>query len=521
MRCLNCYTDGISPQDEYCIKCGVHLPTLLRDVLPPGTRLKGDTYEIDYALGRGGFGITYRAHHTMLEQIVAIKEHYPQKLAHRPMNQATLSIPHNNKDIYQRWLNRFIREGRILARLNHPSLVRVQDLFEAGGTAYLVMEFLSGKTLRQELDAQPGKKLAPQRVQEIVTSLVDALAVVHGASVYHLDIKPDNILLTPEGRVVLIDFGAAKQTTTTNKTQSTLAFTANYAPLELQIRGNTIGPESDIFELGMMLHEMLTGTLPEPALGRMVGTKWSANLSEPWQSLVTAALHLSRDERPKNILQWWTVNRSNSPPSFADANDYYQQAETHIDSEEYEEAIVYLNKAIAINPNFAEAYSQRCFAYWKVEAYQRALADGNKAIEINPQLAVAYKNRGNAYEDLGEKVRAIADYTKAIEIHPQYPNAYYNRGITYDNLGEHVRAIADYSKAIEINPQDADAYFFRGLAYEKLGEDEKAIAHFSKAIEIHPQNAVYYKFRGIFYEKRGETEKAEADFQKADDLRNQ
>jgi serine/threonine protein kinase len=485
MRCLNCQTDGIPPQDEYCFKCGAHLPTLLRDILPTGTRLKADTYQIDYALGRGGFGITYRAHHTMLEQIVAIKEYYPQELAHRrvnptipylpqnrkqmdrgwfnqflgvfgrpnhptepaqrPITQTALSVPENNKYIYERWLNRFIREGRILARLNHPNLVRVQDLFEAGGTAYLVMELLSGKTLRQELDAQRGKRLAPQRVQKIVTCLVDALAVVHGAGVYHLDIKPDNILLTPEGRVVLIDFGAAKQATSTNQAQSTRAFTLNYAPPELQAPDKPIGAYSDIFELGMMLHEMLTGTLPEPALGRMIGGNWQANLSEPWQSLVTAALHLSPNERPENIQQWWTVKPArNSAP---DANDYYQQAETHLDSEEYQEAIVYLNKAIEINPNFAEAYSKRCFAYWNVEAYQRALADGNKAIDINRNLAEAYYNRGAAYFYLGEKEKAIADYTKAIEINPQYDGAYYNRGFAYCYLGEYQKSARGFHQS--------------------------------------------------------------------------
>ncbi|WP_354634726.1 tetratricopeptide repeat protein [Planktothricoides raciborskii] len=522
MRCLNCHTEGILPQAQYCFKCGVHLPTLLRDVLPTGTRLKADTYEIDYAIGRGGFGITYRAHHTMLEQTVAIKEYYPQELAHRQINNGDLSVPQNKQDIYQRWLNRFIREGRILAKLNHPNLVRVQDLFEAGGTAYLVMEFLSGKTLRQELDDRPNKKLSPQQVTEIVTCLVDALALTHGAGVYHLDIKPDNILLTPEGRVILIDFGAAKQTNTTNQTHSTRAFTPNYAPMEIQVPGQVVGPESDIFELGMMLHEMLTGTLPEPALGRMIGKNWQANLSEPWQSIVTAALHLSQEERPKNIQQWWTIKpASNSAPTTPDHTDYYQQAVAHLDREEYHEAIIYLNKAIAINPNFAEAYSQRCFAHWKLEAYQLALVDGNKAIEVNPNLAEGYKNRGVAYDNLGESEKAIADYTKAIEINPQFASAYSNRGLAYGKLGEYKKAIEDWTKVIEINPHFADAYFGRGIAYKKLGESQKAIADYTKAIEINPQLPGAYRNRGVAYRKLGEYKKAIADYTKAIEINPQ
>jgi len=305
MRCLNCHLDNIPDNTEYCTRCGVHLPTLLRDVLSPGTRLDKDTYEIEYALGRGGFGITYRARHIILEQPVAIKEYYPQELVHRDISTGNLTVPQNQADIFQGWLDRFLREGRMLARLNHPSLVRVQDLFTERGTAYLVMELIAGETLRQVLDAQPGKLLPPTRVTEIIEPLVGALEVAHQAGVYHLDLKPDNILLTQAGRVVLIDFGAAKQETGMTGTQSTRAFTEAYAPPETIAR-KSVGAESDIFELGMMLHEMIAGTLPEPALSRMMGTNWEPSLAEPWQSLVEKALPLENEERPSSVGQWWS-----------------------------------------------------------------------------------------------------------------------------------------------------------------------------------------------------------------------
>ncbi|MCT7989947.1 protein kinase domain-containing protein [Laspinema olomoucense] len=310
MRCLNCHAEGISSTNQYCPKCGAHLPALQQNLLPEQTRLKADTYEIEYALGRGGFGITYRAHHIGLEQPVAIKEYYPQELAHRHSNNGGLTVPQNKTEMYQRWLTRFLREGRILAKLNHPSLVRVQDLFEERNTAYLVMELLSGKTLGQELDEQPGKKLDPQRVREIITALVSALAATHQAGVYHLDLKPDNILLTPEGRIVLIDFGAAKQESAAiGPTRSTRAFTPDYAPPEL-IGNQAIGPESDIFELGMLLHQMLTGTLPPPALSRLMGEPWEPQLEEPWQTLVASALPLQKNQRPNNISEWWKTAAS-------------------------------------------------------------------------------------------------------------------------------------------------------------------------------------------------------------------
>jgi WD40 repeat protein len=318
MRCLNCHTNGIPANTQYCTNCGVYLPSLLHNVLQEGTLLKANTYRIEYALGRGGFGITYLASHIDLEQPVAIKEYYPQELAHRHNTNGSLTVPQNKSEIYERWLTRFLREGRILAKLNHPNLVRVQDLFRERGTAYLVMELLSGQTLTQELNSKPEQKLAPQRVTEIMTALVSALAQTHEMGVYHLDLKPDNILLTPEGRLVLIDFGAAKQESGTLKqAQSTRAYTADYAPPEL-IGNQEIGPESDIFELGMMLHEMLTSLRPPPALSRLMGESWQPQLAQPWQDLVTSALQLQKNERPHTVTDWW--QKVENFPNFPNSN---------------------------------------------------------------------------------------------------------------------------------------------------------------------------------------------------------
>jgi formylglycine-generating enzyme required for sulfatase activity/predicted Ser/Thr protein kinase len=316
MRCLNCYKDGIALKAEVCPNCGVHLPSLLRDVLPNSTQLKSGTYEIDYALGRGGFGITYRAHHTFLEQLLAIKEFYPQELAIRNASNGSLSVPRTQEEAYQRGKERFLREGRILANLSHRNIVGVRDLFEEHGTAYIVMELIAGKTLRQELDAQGDKKLPARRVEEIMGQLVAALQAVHDAGVYHLDIKPENILLSPDSRAVLVDFGAAKQESSGRSTKSsTRSFSEAYAPPEL-ICGKPVGAESDIFELGMVLHEMLTGTRPEPAFSRvLMGDNWkAADLAEPWQSLVAAALVLQKEKRPSSVRNWWDAAFLSQPP---------------------------------------------------------------------------------------------------------------------------------------------------------------------------------------------------------------
>lgn len=302
MLCPNCHTDGISTSCEVCPHCGVYIPSVMRDMLAIGTILRQETYRIDGILGRGGFGVTYQGFHLKLAKPVAIKEYYPQDFAIRNPSNGELKVRTTYEQVYQRNQERFIGEGRILANLHHDNIVRVHDLFEERGTAYLVMDLLSGRTLRQELDAQPEKKLSRTQIKKIMEPLVDGLDTVHQAGVFHLDLKPENIILLPDNQVVLLDFGAARLGMSKNSTQP---FTAEYAAPEV-IAGNDVSASSDIFELGMILYEMLTGELPPSALSRLINDTWQPiNLEEPWQSLLYQALQISLDSRPQNVRQWW------------------------------------------------------------------------------------------------------------------------------------------------------------------------------------------------------------------------
>jgi len=120
MRCLNCHQDGLPPDTKFCPYCNMYLPGLMRDILPPGTRLRGKDFQIEYALGRGGFGITYRAHQTGLDRPVAIKEFYHRDSCQRLPQNFTISVAHNHKDMFDKWLTRFVREGRQLDSPSRP-----------------------------------------------------------------------------------------------------------------------------------------------------------------------------------------------------------------------------------------------------------------------------------------------------------------------------------------------------------------------------------------------------------------
>ncbi len=305
MRCLHCHYEGVASTTEICPRCGVYLPSLFRDILQEGTQLRSNTYEIKYALGRGSFGITYLATHHPLTYQIAIKEFFPQEYVTRNLITGEITVPINHQDTFQRGLRRFLKEGHLLVKINHPNVVRVQDLFEANNTAYIVMDLIQGKTLALELDTQPEKKLPIPRIEFLMEQLVSALTAVHDAGMYHLDLKPENILITPEDKLVLVDFGSAKPMMS-HSINRTRFFTEAYAAPEI-IVGGEVGRESDIFELGMLLYEMLTGVLPTPALKRLVeGDYWKPQkLDEPWRGLVLSALALKKEERPSTVKIWW------------------------------------------------------------------------------------------------------------------------------------------------------------------------------------------------------------------------
>jgi serine/threonine protein kinase len=274
MRCLNCHSCDLAADTEICPHCGTYLPGVWRDILPEGTLLRAGTYRLNYALGRGNFGITYQAAHSQLNCAVAIKEFYPQEYASRNLLNGHLHIPPKQSKTYQKGLQRFLEEGQLLVHLHHDHVVQVRDLFEENNTAYLVMDLIEGQTLTTLLAAQPQKQLPPERVRRLLEQLVAALQALHQRGIYHLDIKPDNLLITPKEELFLIDFGAAKQSSLPELTPKTRFFTESYAAPEI-MAGGEIGAWTDIFEVGMLLYEMLTGQLPprpEPSSrGRTLG----------------------------------------------------------------------------------------------------------------------------------------------------------------------------------------------------------------------------------------------------------
>lgn len=236
--------------------------------LPEGTRLRNQ-YRIDGVLGAGRFGITYRAHDERLDTDVAIKEYYPRHLAGRTRTTLTLE-PHRpeNRDDFAFGRKRFMEEGRTLARFDHPNIVRVRSYFEAHRTGYLVMDYYEGTTLAQYLAGQGGT-LPEDEVVQITRDVLRGLEPVHREDLLHRDIDPHNIYRTEEGRVVLLDFGAARLATEERSEGDRVVVTPGYAPPEQYFRDGDQGPWTDVYASAATLYKCLTGITPPEARARL------------------------------------------------------------------------------------------------------------------------------------------------------------------------------------------------------------------------------------------------------------
>ena len=275
--------------------------------LKPGTTLQGDKYEIRSILGQGGFGITYLAEHGMMNKLVCIKEFFPREYYNRDNDSRNVSLGSNGSaELMDAYRKKFLKEARTIARLEHPNVIAIYDVFEENNTAYYVMEYIEGESLQNTLDRRGA--LDNSLAKSIITSVCDALRYIHSRNLLHLDIKPANIMVRKaDGRVTLIDFGLAKQYDSDgNQTSSTpIGISHGYAPLEQYEAGggNTFTPATDIYALGATLYSLATGKRAPRASEVMEDgmEKNVASLSPELKRTILAAMQPTRKKRPQDI----------------------------------------------------------------------------------------------------------------------------------------------------------------------------------------------------------------------------
>ena len=237
------------------------------EALPAGTRVA--EFEVRRLLGSGGFGIVYLAWDHALEREVALKEYMPGTLAGRGTGLQVSVRSAATADTFALGLRSFINEARLLARFDHPSLVKVYRFWEDNGTAYMVMPHYAGRTLRQ---ARQGMVVPPGEAacRRVLDALLSALETLHREGVFHRDIAPDNILLGDDGVPVLLDFGAARRVLSDRTQALTSIMKPHYAPLEQYADANAMrqGPWTDLYALGGTMYFLLVGKEPVAAASR-------------------------------------------------------------------------------------------------------------------------------------------------------------------------------------------------------------------------------------------------------------
>jgi len=279
-----------------------------RNSLPKGFQL--NEYRIESILGKpGGFGITYLATDTNLEQYVAIKEYLPSDFAIREGVSTVYVKSSSDAESFHWGLKCFTDEARVLARFSHPNIVSVLRFFQENGTAYMVMEYQEGACLTERLK----RGIIPEEeLLSLVLPLLDGLDQIHEAGFLHRDIKPNNIYIREDNTPVLLDFGSARYAIGQISRSVTSIVSPGYAPLEqYDNEADEQGPWTDIYSLGAVMYFAVSGEAPPPATRRVMKDPMQSAVSigkgRYRRSLLSAidwALELNEDRRPRTVSQW-------------------------------------------------------------------------------------------------------------------------------------------------------------------------------------------------------------------------
>lgn len=264
--CYNCFsgTNGIDP----CPYCGFDNSSVEKKqhLLMPGTILH-EGYLIGRPLGQGGFGITYLGYDLASHSRVAIKEYFPAGIAVR-QNGVVQAASDENQAIFKKGVETFNKEAQILSHLgNQPNIVNILAFFFENGTGYFVMEFLEGRSLKDYLNSRGGKLSFPETVS-LLLPVMKALSAVHHEGMLHRDIAPDNIYVTNDGQVKLMDFGAARYHTFLETQSIRTVVKPGYAPMEQYTSQSAQGPWTDVYAMGATIYRTLTGIVPPDAPSR-------------------------------------------------------------------------------------------------------------------------------------------------------------------------------------------------------------------------------------------------------------
>ena len=383
--------------------------------LQPNTTLQGGKYRIERVLGQGGFGNTYVGYNTEFEETVAIKEFFMKGVTERDETTSVVSVSNaDNVPQFEEQREKFKKEARRLRKLKNEHIVKVHDLFEENGTAYYVMDYIDGESLAERMK-RTGCAMTESEVKTILPQILEALREVHQNEIWHLDLKPGNIMIDKSGSVYLIDFGASKQIRANGSmtTSTALCYTPGYAPNEqIGQMYDRFGPWTDIYALGATVYNLLTNKKPPMAIDieedEDEAFDLPSNISEDMRKLVVWMMQPKRKARPQGVSE--IIEKMN--------NTYIMVQESLITLSKSEETILTSRPPIDSDETLLADKPQT------LEQNHKSYVDENNVQAIDLGLSVLWAdcnvgaNRNNPIGDLygwgdstGEKkTQMVSDY---------------------------------------------------------------------------------------------------------------
>ncbi len=279
--------------------------------LASDTLLQSGKYRIIRVLGQGGFGITYLAEHVLLGKKVAIKEFFPKQYCDRDEATSHVTIgTSSNKELIAKLKRRFLKEARNIATLEHPNIVKIQDVFEENDTAYYVMDYIDGESLQQMVKEQGA--LSEQEALYYIRKVGESLEYIHSMHMTHFDVKPANVMVRlSDNEPFLIDFGLSKQYTQEGDATTTglSGLSRGFSAIELAYpeKLSTFSEQTDVYSLGATLYYLLTGSIPPDSSALSSGLEvleFPSYLSPTISKAISSAMEVNRTKRCPNVLSF-------------------------------------------------------------------------------------------------------------------------------------------------------------------------------------------------------------------------
>jgi serine/threonine protein kinase/regulator of sirC expression with transglutaminase-like and TPR domain len=500
-------------------------------------------YRLDKELGSGGFATVYAGYDLQKRQRVAIK--------------ITNDLLSRNSE----QLKAFLDELSALARLpRHSYIIGILDYGVVGEKTFLVMDYAPHGTLESLLQRTTPNPLEFRLAGRYFAQMAEALAHAHQHNVVHRDIKPENMLFMEPERLVVSDFGLARQF----KSQMTQSINLFGSPpyVAPERWADKVGPASDVYALGIILYQMLTGNLPFQATDPLAYLQLHVYQPAPrlrqfrrdlplgLDDLLESMLAKQPEQRPlsaelvnryqyalKQATGYYQTNvqptkpQSSPPPSvpWRSAGPVRTSGRLPLGADtlppvpaDNSPDVQHWTTAIYNKAGVADNFVKRARAYLKAQTHYKAIADYTEALKLEAGDPQIYYERGNAFSELQQYQNAVADYNQTVKLAPHFPNAYEQRANAYLALGQPSNAITDYEAALRFNSQNPEIYNKRIMAYKQRAGTSltaknyrEAISDYNQAIEAQPRDARLYKERGDAYAAQEKHRRALADYHQA------